>query len=128
MASSNKLLNDLKRLFNKYSIKKVKLEEINMNLKLFVENDMLGRVEHIKYNNQVLMSRVQREKGVYSLINPKELYINGNLTFNKVKEVRKFIRKNRKKFYSLFNDVDIIPYKNIGLKISFKNESYIVNY
>ena len=44
------------------------------------------------------------------------------------KEIRKFIRKNRKEFYSLFNDIDIIPYKNIGLKISFKNEIYIVNY
>ena len=44
------------------------------------------------------------------------------------KEIRKFIRKNRKEFYSLFNDVDIIPYRDIGLKISFKNESYIVNY
>lgn len=99
-----------------------------MNLKLFVENGILGRIEQIKHNNQVLMSRVQREKGVYSLINPKELYINGNLTFNKVKEVRKFIRKNRKEFYSLFNDVDIIPYKDIGLKISFRNEIYIVNY
>lgn len=99
-----------------------------MNLKLFVENDRLGSVEHIKYNNQVLMCRVHREKGVYSFINPKELYVNGNLTFNKVKEIRKFIRKNKKEFYSLFNDVDIVPYRNIGLKIFFKNESYIVNY
>lgn len=99
-----------------------------MDLKLFVENDILGRVEHIKYNNQVLMSKVQMEKGVYSLINPKELYISDNLTFNEVKEIRKFIRKNRKEFYSLFNDVDIIPYKDIGLKISFRNEIYIVNY
>lgn len=99
-----------------------------MDLKLFVESNMLGRVEHIQHNNQKLISRIQTEKGVYSFINPKELYISDDLTFNKVKEIRKFIIKNRKEFYSLFNDVDIIPYKNIGLKISFKNESYIVNY
>jgi hypothetical protein len=99
-----------------------------MNLKLFVESSMLGRVEYIKYDTQILMSRVQTEKGVYSIINPKKLYINDSLTFNKVKEIRRFIRKNKKEFYSLFNDVDIVPYKNIGLKISYKNESYIVNY
>ena len=99
-----------------------------MDLKLIVESNMLGRVEHIECNNQILMSRVQTEKGVYSIINPKKLYINDNLTFNKVKEIRRFIRKNRKEFYSLFNDVDIVPYKNIGLKISYKNENYIVNY
>ena len=33
MVSSNKLLNDLKRLFNKYNVKKVKLEEFNGLLK-----------------------------------------------------------------------------------------------
>lgn len=99
-----------------------------MDLKLFVESNMLGKVEYIQHNNQKLISRIQTEKGVYSLINPKELYISDNLTFNEVKEIRRFIRKNRKEFYSLFNDVDIIPYKDIGLKISFKNESYIVNY
>lgn len=99
-----------------------------MDLKLFVESNMLGKVEHIQHNNQKLISRIQTEKGVYSLINPKELYISDDLTFNKVKEIRKFIRKNRKEFYSLFNDVDIIPYKDIGLKISFRNEIYIVNY
>lgn len=99
-----------------------------MDLKLFVESNMLGKVEYIQHNNQKLISRIQTEKGVYSLINLKELYISDNLTFNEIKEIRKFIRKNRKEFYSLFNDVDIIPYKNIGLKISFKNESYIVNY
>lgn len=99
-----------------------------MDLKLFVESNMLGKVEYIQHNNQKLISRIQTEKGVYSLINPKELYISDNLTFNEVKEIRKFIRKNRKEFYSLFNDIDIIPYKNIGLKISFRNEVYIVNY
>lgn len=99
-----------------------------MDLKLIVKSNMLGKIEYIEYNNKILMSRVQTEKGVYSLINPKELNISDNLTFNKVKEIRRFIRKNRKEFYSLFNDVNIIPYKDIGLKISFKNEIYIVNY
>lgn len=33
-----------------------------MDLKLFVESSMLGRIEHIKYNNQILMSRIQTKK------------------------------------------------------------------
>lgn len=99
-----------------------------MNLKLLVKSDMLGRVEYIEHNNKILMSRIQLEKGVYSLINPKELYINDDLTFNELKEIRKFIKQNKKEFYSLFNEIDIIPYKNEGLLISYKSYRKIIKH
>ena len=97
-------------------------------MKILIDSNEFGRVENLEYRGRILISRVHLNKGVYSFINPNKLYVNKNITFKDLKEIRKFTKDNRKQHYSLFNDVEILPYKNIGLKISCKNESFIIKY
>lgn len=97
-------------------------------MKILIDSNEFGRVENIEYKDKILISRIQLNIGVYHLINPNKLYVNKDITFKDLKEIRRFIKSNRKQHYSLFNDVEILPYKNIGLKISCKNESFIIKY
>lgn len=98
-----------------------------MNLKLIVENNMLGRIEEIKDIDKdiVLINIKERNKGVYSKFNLDGLFVNGKLSFDETVEIRKFLNNQDKNSYSLFRDLSIIPCKD-GLEINYKNQRYYV--
>ena len=68
MVSSNKLLNDLKRLFNKYNVKKVKLEEFNGLLKerlvTLLSKDRISYRPCYYYSNQFYKDYTETVFGV----------------------------------------------------------------
>ena len=98
-----------------------------MKLKLLSKKDYLGRHEVIvdEDTKKDLLNIRKLNKGIYCLYHCNDLMLNKDITFEELVEVRKFIRSNKIKNYSLFNEVEIIPC-NRGLEVNYKNERYIV--